>query len=194
MLTANKSNLRISSTSVLNAVRQHRLLGNRSSVHSFLNTVPWENVVSHLFKMDGKTYLLVVDYFSRYVKVQTLSTATSASIIKALKAVFPRHGIPSTLVSDNGPQYSPQEFANFSCEYNFTHTRSSQRCPQSNDLAERMVRTVRSLLSKSSDPYSALLAYRSTPLPWCGYSQAKLLMWRKILSKIPQHSSTFIPD
>ena len=68
--------------------------------------------------MDGKTYLLVVDYFSRYVKVQTLSTTTSASVIKALKAVFPRHGIPSTLVSDKGPQYSPQEFANFSREYN----------------------------------------------------------------------------
>ena len=198
MLTANKSNLRISSTSVLNAVRQHRLLGNHSSVHPFLNTVPWEKVVSHLFEMDGKTYLLVVDYFSQYVKVQTLSTTTSASIIKALKAIFSRHGIPTTLVSDKGPQYSSQEFANFSREYNFTHMTSSQRYPQSNDLAERMVRTVKSLLSKSSDLYSALLAYRSTPLPWCGYSPAKLLMWRKICrkiqSEIPQHSSTFIPE
>ena len=101
MLTANKSNLRISSTSVLNAVRQHRLLGNHSSVHPFLNTVPWEKVVSHLFEMDDKTYLLVVamDYFSQYVKVQTLSTTTSASIIKVLKAIFSRHGIPTTLVS-----------------------------------------------------------------------------------------------
>ena len=100
MLSANKSNLRISSTSVLNAVRQHRLLGNHSSVHPFLNTVPWKKVVSHLFEMDGKTYLLVVDYFSQYVKVQTLSTTTSASIIKVLKAIFSRHGIPTTLVSD----------------------------------------------------------------------------------------------
>ena len=124
--------------------------------------------------MDGKTYLLVVDYFSRYVKVQTLSTTTSASVIKVLKAVFPHHGIPTTLVSDNGPQYSPQEFANFSHEYNFTHTSSSQRYPQSNDLAERMVRTVKSLLSKSSDLHSALLAYRSTPLPLCGWVWVQL--------------------
>ena len=75
--------------------------------------------------MDGKTYLLMVDYYSRYVEVQTLSTTTSAIIIKALKAIFSRHGIPTTLVSENGPQYSSQEFANFSREYNFTHTTSS---------------------------------------------------------------------
>ena len=155
---------------------------------------PWEKVASDLFEMDGKTYLPVADYFSRCVKVQTLSTTTSASIIKALKAIFSRNGIPTTLVSENGPQYSSQEFANFSREYNFTHTTSSLRYPHSNGLAERMVRTVKSLLCKSSDPYSALLAYRSTPLPWCGYSPAELLMGRKIRSKIPQPSSTFIPE
>ena len=158
---------------------------------------PWEKVASDLlliFEMEGKTYLLMVDYFSRYVEVQTLSTTTSASVIKALKAVFPRHGIPTTLVSDNGPQYSPQEFTNFNREYNFTHITSSPRYPQSNGLVERMVRTVKSLLCKSSDLYSALLAYRSTPLPWCGYSPAELLMGRKIQSEIPQLSSTFIPE
>ena len=136
----------------------------------------------------------MVDYYSRYVEVQTLSTTTSAIIIKALKATFSRHGIPTTLVSENGPQYSSQEFANFSREYNFTHTTSSPHYPQSNGLAERMVRTVKNLLCKSSDPYSALLAYRRTPLPWCGYSPAELLMGRKIRSEIPQPSSTFIPE
>ena len=144
--------------------------------------------------MEGKTYLLAVDYFSRYVEVQTLSSTTSASVIRALKAIFSRHGIPATLVSDNGPQYSSQEFLAFSHEYNFTHTTSSPHYPQSNGLSDRMVRTVKSLLSKSSDPYSALLAYRSTPLPWCGYSPGELLMGRKIRSEIPQHPSTFIPE
>ena len=103
---------------------------------------PWEKVASDLFEMDGKTYLLVVDYFSRYVEVQTLTSTTSTSVIRALKAIFSRHGIPATLVSDNGPQYSSQEFLAFSHEYNFTHTTSSPHYPQSNGLSERMVRTV----------------------------------------------------
>ena len=98
------------------------------------------------------------------------------------------------LVSDNGPQYSSQEFQGFSQEYNSTHTTGSPHYPQSNGLAERTVKTVKSLLSKSSDSYLALLAYRSTPLPWCGYSPAELLMGRKLRSEIPQHPNIFNPE
>ena len=126
--------------------------------------------------MDGKEYLLVVDYFSRYMEVQTLSTTTSASIIQALKAIFSRHGIPATVIIDNGPQYSSEAFRFFSQEYNFNHVTSSSHYPQSNGLAERMVRTAKALPSKSSDLYLALLAYWSTPLSWCGLSPAELLI------------------
>lgn len=141
---------------------------------------PWEKVASDLFEMDGKTYLLVVNFFSKNVQVQTLSSTTSASVIRALKAFFSRHGISTTLVSDSGAQYSCQDFYGLSQEYSFTHTKSSPRYSQSNCLAEWMVRTVKSLLSKSPDLYSALLAYRSTPLSWCGYSPTELLMGRKL--------------
>ena len=33
-----------------------------------------------------------------------LTSTTSAAVIKALKSVFSRHGIPETVRSDNGPQ------------------------------------------------------------------------------------------
>ena len=67
---------------------------------------PREKVASDLFQLNGKTYLQLADYFSRYMEVQTLTTTTSASVIRALKAIFSRHGVPSVLVSDNGPQYA----------------------------------------------------------------------------------------
>ena len=78
-------------------------------IGSPLPSHPWEKVASDLFQLNGVTYLLVVDYFSRYMEVQTLTTTTSVSIMRALKAFFARHGIPSVLVSDNGPQYSSKE-------------------------------------------------------------------------------------
>ena len=46
------------------------------------------------------------------------------------------------------------------------------------------MRTVKTLLSKSNDPYMAMLAYRSTPLE-DGYSPAQLLMGRQLHTLVP---------
>ena len=75
----------------------------------YLTMHPWERVASDLFELNSTTYLLVVDYYSRYVEVQMLNSTSSASVITALKAIFSRHGIPTTLVSDNGQQYDSHE-------------------------------------------------------------------------------------
>lgn len=50
--------------------------------------------------------------------------------------------------------------------------------PQSNGQVERAVQTMEKLLQKSNDPYLALLNYWATPLHWCGFSPAELLMGR----------------
>ena len=155
---------------------------------------PWERVATDLFEQKGITYLLVIDYFSRYIEVQSLTSTTSASIIRSLKSIFARHGLPTTVMSDNGPQYSSQEFSSFAKEYQFEHVTSSPHYPQANGLAERAVRTIKGLLQKSTDPYLALLTYRSTPLPWCGLSPAQLLMGRNIRSTIPQVPRCFEPE
>ena len=81
---------------------------------------PWQRVGSDLFHLNGTTYLIVVDYFSRFPEVITLSSTTSKSVILAMKAIFARHGIPQVVVSDNGPQFSSDEFKQFSLDYTFT--------------------------------------------------------------------------
>ena len=63
--------------------------------------------------------MVVVDYFSRYPEVIKLKSTTSNSVINALKAMFSRHAIPQTLVSDNGPQYSSGKIAKFTSRYRF---------------------------------------------------------------------------
>ena len=50
------------------------------------------------------------------------------------------------------------------------------------------------LIGKASDPYLALLAYRSTPLPWCGLSPAQLLMGRPLRTDVPQLPATLTPE
>lgn len=103
---------------------------------------------------------------------------TSQSVIVAMKSMFAQYGIPEFVASDNGPQYSSQEFADFAKAYGISHIRSSPYYPQGNGQVERTVKTVKGLIKDSDDPCLSLLAYRTTPLPWCGLSPAELLMGR----------------
>ena len=125
---------------------------------------PSQRVESDLFEWKKSKYLLVIDYYSRYIEIARLPTATSSNVITHMKSLFARHGVPESLTSDNGPQYAADQFKSFAKEYGFTHLTSSPRCPQGNGFVERAVRTVKSLLTKSNDPYVALMSYRSTPL------------------------------
>ncbi|RXN11392.1 Transposon Ty3-G Gag-Pol poly [Labeo rohita] len=86
-----------------------------------------------------------------------------------------------------------QTFANFAADYGFSHVTSSPRFAQSNGEAECHIQTVKHLLGKAKDPYLAMLAYRTTPLP-NGYSPAQLLMGRRLRTPIPQHHLLLIPS
>ena len=82
-------------------------------IPSVLPTLPWQKVASDLFKWKGATYLLVVDYFSKYIEISKLDNETSHEVVIRLKSIFARHGIPLQVFSDNGPQYSSTEFSEF---------------------------------------------------------------------------------
>ena len=148
---------------------------------------PWQKVGMHMFVYKKATYLLVVDYTSSYVA--KLAATTSPDVILHLRSIFTRHGIPETVVSDNGPQCASYEFAQFASEEGFIHVTSSPRYPQSNGKAERKLQTVTAMLKKSVDPFGALLAYRTTSLE-CGYSPAQLLMGRQLRTSILVMAST----
>ena len=72
---------------------------------------PWGKVACDIFTFDNQDYLVTVGYFSNFWEVDRLSRSTSKSVIKKLKAHFARYGIPFMFVSDNGPQFSSDEFA-----------------------------------------------------------------------------------
>lgn len=153
---------------------------------------PWELVGADLFDWNNNQYLIVIDYFSRFIEVAKLRFTTAAAVIEQFKSIFARHGIPAELRTDNGPQFSAAMFHHFATEWGFVHTTSSPRYPQSNGEAERAVRTVKGLMKKSKDPYLALMAYRATPLS-NGHSPSELLMGRKLRTTVPVLPSCLQP-
>ncbi|XP_060077661.1 uncharacterized protein K02A2.6-like [Ylistrum balloti] len=75
--------------------------------------LPYSFVGCDLFDFESKKYLLVVDYYSKYIDVAPLQFENAKAIIEALKPIFACHGIPVKLRSDNGPQFSSNEFKKF---------------------------------------------------------------------------------
>ncbi|UYV69217.1 K02A2.6-like, partial [Cordylochernes scorpioides] len=148
-------------------------------------TRPWQKIGMDLFKFENKWYLVVIDYYSRFPEMVQLDRLTASVVVRSCKSIFARHGIPETVVSDNGTQFgAAREFANFARQYGFTHVTSSPRFPQSNGMAEAGVKIAKLILKKNQDPSLGLLEYRSTPLE-NGYSPAELLMGRKLRTTLP---------
>ena len=78
---------------------------------------PWEKLLCDLRKI----CILLVDYYSPFIEVQQLQSTKTSSVISFLKPIFARYGIQSTLISDNGPQFTSVEMKQFAETYGFDH-------------------------------------------------------------------------
>ena len=110
----------------------------------------WLKIGTDIFVMNGANYLVAVDYFSRYFETIKLKSTTLSSVIEALKSIFSRYGIPKTVISNNGPQYSSYKFANFASSYKFCHVTSSPLFPQNNGQAKHTLQTAKTLLKNAA--------------------------------------------
>jgi len=66
----------------------------------------WSKVAADLCDLDGHTVVVVSDCKSNYIEVARITSITSRSSIRELKAVFARFSIPEVLVTNNGAQFS----------------------------------------------------------------------------------------
>lgn len=149
------------------------------------------------FHLKGKTYLLIVDYFSKYIEVWQMTSTTACSLIQVLKDTFARFGIPNVVISDQGPPFDSADLRNFFYDWDIKHVHSSPLHPCSNGQAERTIQTVKSMMTKASeegkDLAVVLLNYRSTPTIG-GKSPAELLMGRKLRTFLPTLPSVLQPS
>ena len=104
-----------------------------------------------------------------------------------MRNIFARYGLPTQVVSDNGPPFESAEYEEFLRQNGIQRILVSPYHPSSNSLAERFVQTFKyTMESSADDPASSiqrrlqnfLLSYRSTPHATTGSSSGKLfLQW-----------------
>ena len=156
--------------------------------------IPWHTITTDLFYLNGKEYLIIVDYHSKYPIVEKLTNASSDNVAKVTSKVFSLFGVPQKIVSDNGPQFIGHAYQQLMKRYDITHITSSPHHSQSHGMVERSIRTIKGLMKKSElDTDQALLIYRTTssgnqPSP------SELLFGRKILSNLPIRVQGSMPD
>jgi len=124
-------------------------------------------VAVDIFELDQKDFLVTVDYYSSFFKVERLTTKTTREVINKIRPHFSRNGIPDTVVSDNGQLFASSDLQEFTNLYHFEHVTSSPGYPQSNGKVENGVKMAKKLMRKAFDskyePYLALLDWRNTP-------------------------------
>ena len=154
---------------------------------------PWTNIATDIFHSEGDSYLLLVDYTSRYPIICKLTSMTAQHVIGHLKVIFSEYGWLDTSVSDNGPCYKAEAFTKTMQEYRVNHITSSHHYPQSNGLAEKFLQTVKNMFYKvreeGADLYKALMIYPNMPLTSNLQSPMQILQNRVARSQLPMSNS-----
>ncbi|XP_059622189.1 uncharacterized protein K02A2.6-like [Phlebotomus argentipes] len=146
----------------------------KSPVKSHLSSWPlatrfWQRIHVDYAKYKTDYFLLIVDAFSKWPEIFKTSTMTANVTKDKLRECFARHGLPETLVSDNGTQFTSETFGDFCKEHGINHVRTASYCPASNGQAERFVDTLKRSLEKQKNvPLDTALQnflanYRVTP-------------------------------
>jgi len=89
--------------------------------------------------------LLVVDHFTRYVELFPLKNTKAEKIVEKLWEVCLRWGLPYTILSDNGTQFTSKIYANWCSGLGIRPFYISPYHPQAN-LTERYCKTVKSMM------------------------------------------------
>jgi transposase InsO family protein len=153
-------------------------------------TLPWQLVSQDLFELNGRAYLVTVDHYSDFYEIDRLPTIQSSAVIQVTKKHFGRYGVPHTLITDNGTQFTSDLFKTFANNYKFHHITSSPYWSQSNDRAEAAVKSAKHILLTADDFDLALLSVRNTAPAGHTFSPAQRLFGRALRSNLPQPSST----
>ena len=121
-----------------------------------------------------------------------MNSTDAAHTISTCRSWFSKYGLPNQIVTDNGGQFTANDFKLF-CEKNgLKHILTAPFHQSSNGQAERFVQTIKKGLKmnnielgdeqKKLDNY--LFAYRITPSTVTGKSPAELFVGRKLRSRL----------
>ena len=92
---------------------------------------PWLKCAADLFHLQGHYYLLIVDYYSKFIAIKNLQNPQSKTVINKCKKLLSQFGIPNKLIMDNSSKFSCHKFCSFSKTWDTLHKMISPHYHQS---------------------------------------------------------------
>ena len=165
-------------------------------------TLPFQCTSADLFSVQGWDFLVYVDRLTGWTCIDRTGRTTSSRDVRgSLRRWFSEVRVPSKLYTDGGPQFSSHRFAQFCKRWQVEHVKSSPHYPQSNGLAEAAVKSMKTLIKKTTqngnldmDEFRhGLLEWRNTP-DSNGHSPAQKLFGHPLQSFVLAHHRSFAPE
>ena len=156
---------------------------------------PWQDLAVDLLGPlpSGHSILVVVDYYIRYYEYTLMTSTTAVKVIDDLEEIFSRHGLPRTIKSDNGSQFTSGEFQEYCVQNGIMHLRTTPKWPQANGEVERqnasLMKRIRIAQAEGvnwKELRRYVTKYRSIDHTTTGKSPAELLFNRKMRGKLTE--------
>ena len=134
--------------------------------------------------------LIIVNSHSKWIDVHVTKSSNASVTIEKLMSTFATHGLPHTIVSDNGPCFVSSDFELFNKMNGIRHIKVSPHHPASNGLAVLAVQTVKTYISKMKGGNLQLKVtrflsrYSNTPQTTTGISPSQFQMKRQIRPRL----------
>ncbi|XP_064475673.1 uncharacterized protein K02A2.6-like [Ornithodoros turicata] len=165
---------------------------------------PWYRFHADFAEFDGKTYLVVIDAYSKWPEVKLMRSTKASATIEALEDIFAAQGLPFQLVSDNGPQFISAALKDFLDRLGIKHILTPPYHPKSNGQAENLVRTLKAFLRRQKEGRDGemeirhfVLKYRITPHATTGHPPCEMLNKRHYRTELdllrPNHPNASSP-
>ncbi|XP_016168726.1 uncharacterized protein LOC107611295 [Arachis ipaensis] len=131
-----------------------------------------------------KYLIVVIDYYTKWVEAEPLASISAANCQKFMwKQVVTRFGIPESVISDNGTQFTDKKFKGFLEGLRIKQRFSSVEHPQTNGQVEADNKVILKGLKKrleekkgswADELASVLWSYRTTPQSSTGETPFRL--------------------